>query len=590
MKPAYSTRKMQVFLLPPPMTAMTCWLNYLSWQFIHLFSMKKIFLLCSVFCMVTVLSVAQQPRVELSESFEEPEGGWNKVLQLTNGNTFFFHFNKDKGIEVWVYDKKRRKSSNLVISGKLWEIRKLPETTIEGFYEIGGQPVIFMHQTIDRTPSLFRLILNENTGAVETEELISSLPKYKTGSGWAMAYGGVSAMDFYVEKDPNSDCYAVVNFNSFSSESGERIEVVHYSGEKGNHKVLNRAFYDVPGGNFKYVDFIAMAVDRQAAYICTYGYHGKWSSKDARLIISKLALTDQNFVHRQLEFSEDFRATKGIMLYNPGTNLLQLLSLTELTTKSNILTGTSTTRMLTLMNYIDPQTLTIISSKPLAAQMVSEHLTRQLGKESYYYGVPQQMVLNKDNTTTVLMEEMQRIVQRNASTGAVVSAKTNLGSIGISELNDRGIEEDGHVILKLQVSAGLFYPMYMAQKSKGLWSYRRSGFRGMHNNAFLSFDYVNTDKGRYVLFNDYPENFVKEEGKRKRKPVTTISGSNTVCYKMQHGRPESFFLFGSPGKGQARFCYVESSHYLADKKTYATLLMQRNGREKKAAIAWVQFD
>ncbi len=548
-------------------------------------------MLGSLFCMLAMAAAVQaQPRVELSESFEEPEGGWNKVLQLSNGNTFFFHFNKDKGVEVWVYDKRRRKSSNLIIAGTLWNTKKLPESTIEGFYEIGGQPVIFLHQTIDRTPSLFRIILNENTGAVEAEELISTLPRYKTGSGWAMAYGGVDAMDFYVEKDPNSDCYAVVNFNSFSSESGERIEVVHYSGAEGNHKVLNRAFYQVPAGNFKYIDFIAMAVDKQAAYICTYGYPGKWSSKDSRLVISKLALTNNEFVHRQLEFSEDFRATSGIMLYNPGTNLLQLMTLTEISTKSNFLTGASTTRLLSLMNYIDPQTLTIIASKPLAAQMVSEHLTRQLGKESRYYGVPQQMVLNRDNTTTVLMEEMQRIVKRNASTGAIISTQTNLGGIGVSELNDRGMEEDGHVILKMQVSAGLFYPMYIARKSKGLWSYRGSGFRGMHNNAFLSFDYVNTDKGRYILFNDYPANFEKAEGKRKRKPVKTISGSNTVCYKMQHGRPESFYLFGQPGKGQSRFCYVEASHYLADQKTYATLLMQRNGREKKASIAWVEFE
>src|SRR5690606_36718296 len=118
---------------------------------------------------------------------------------------------------------------------------------------------------------------------------------------------------------------------------------------------------------------------KQAAYICTYGYPGKWSSTDSRLVISKLALTNNEFVHRQMEFSEDFRATSGIMLYNPGTNLLQLMTLTEISTKNNFLTGASTTRLLGLMNYIDQQTLTVIATKPLAAQMVSEHLARQLG-------------------------------------------------------------------------------------------------------------------------------------------------------------------------------------------------------------------
>lgn len=550
--------------------------------------MKKHLFLCSLFCMFALAAQAQ-PRIELSESFDEPEGGWNKVLQLTNGNTFFFHFTEKKGIEVWMYDKKRRKSSNLAISGKLWDARRLPESMVEGLYEIGGQPVIFIHQTIDRVPSLFRIVLNAQTGALESEEQISTLPKYRVGSKWAMRYGGVGAMDFYVEKDPYSECYAVVNFNTFSSESGERIEVIHYNGEQGNHKIQNRAFYDVPEGGFKFLDYIAMTVDRQAVYLCTYGYHEKWLAKDARVVISKLARTDNKFVHRQLEFTEDFRETKGVMLYNPGTNILQLMTLTDGGTSSNFLGTSSTSRVYSLMNYIDPQTLTIISSKPLASQMISEHLSRLRGKKAYYHGVPQQMVLNRDNTTTVLMETMEYDITKNYSTGRITSVKTNLGNIGVSELNDRGIEEDGHVILKLQTTGGIFNPMYIAQKSKGLWSYRKGGFSGMHNNAFLSFDYVNTDNGRYVLFNDYPENFEKED-KKKLKPVKTISGSNTVCYKMQHGRPESFYLFGKPGKGQSRFCYVEASHYLAGQKTYATLLMQRNGREKKASIAWVQFE
>src|SRR5690606_22120641 len=206
-------------------------------------------------------------------------------------------FHKDKGIEVWVYNERRQKISTLIVKGTQWETKKLPESAVEGLYEIGGQPVIFLQQVINRTPSLFRIILNAQTGAVESEEIICTLPKYKTGSGWAMAYGGVKAMDFYVEKDPKSDNYAVVNFNTFSSESGERIEVVQFSGANGKHITENKAFYEVPISNMKYIDFIAMTVDKKSVYLCSYGYPDKWSSKEARLVISKLSTNDKQFNH-----------------------------------------------------------------------------------------------------------------------------------------------------------------------------------------------------------------------------------------------------------------------------------------------------
>lgn len=51
---------------------------------------------------------AQQFKTEKSAAFEEPEFGWNKLLQLKNGNTFFFHSTRRDGIEVTVYNKQRK--------------------------------------------------------------------------------------------------------------------------------------------------------------------------------------------------------------------------------------------------------------------------------------------------------------------------------------------------------------------------------------------------------------------------------------------------------------------------------------------------
>jgi hypothetical protein len=547
--------------------------------------MKKALLVLAT-CFACIQIVSAQFKVALSTPFEEPEDGWNKLLQLRNGNTFFFHFTKKEGIEVTVYDKSRNVIATKTLTSELWEPRKMRESVVEGLYEIGGQPVIFLQQMIDRTPSLFRIKLDPNTGEVAGEKLISTLPKYKAGSAWAMAFGGVDAGDFYVEKDPASDNYAVINFNSFAHESGERIEMIHYTAEGGNHKILNRAFYDSPNGQFKYLRFIGMTVDGdKQVFISTYGFNTKSSGeKDSRVIVSRIKTGEKDFTHNLIEFTDDFRDTRAIMQYNPGSNIIQLLTLTLVSSKSKLLSNKTTTYYMTLMTGIDPQTLRVVYARPFMAEKVSAEMQAKVGED--FRGLPQQMIINGDHSTTLLMEEM---TTETIQTRTSVSYRTYLNNIGITELDDKAREENGYVVFKSQMANGLIDPLYVSHKSKGLWSYRGAG--GMfvlNNNAFLSFDYVSTDRKRYVLYNDYTENL--DRTGKKRKTVVAISDANTVCYELDNGRATQSYLFGNPGKDAAKFCYIESSHFLPETKTYATLMMTRDGRKKQASIAWVKFE
>ncbi|HEY9176422.1 MAG TPA: hypothetical protein VIN07_01965, partial [Flavipsychrobacter sp.] len=66
------------------------------------------------------LSFSQVKNIEYSAPFEEPEKGWYKVMQLTNGNTFFFNFNNEKGIEITVYKPDRKIGGRKVLSSSLW--------------------------------------------------------------------------------------------------------------------------------------------------------------------------------------------------------------------------------------------------------------------------------------------------------------------------------------------------------------------------------------------------------------------------------------------------------------------------------------
>jgi hypothetical protein len=140
----------------------------------------------------------------------------------------------------------------------------------------------------------------------------------------------------------------------------------------------------------------------------------------------------------------------------------------------------------------------------------------------------------------------------------------------------------------MQKAAGIFNPLYIATRTKGKWS-NQKGYANY--NSFLSYDYISTDKNRYILFNDDRKNFDKDEDERKRKLVTNVNKLNTVCYNLNGGLLSKYYLFGNPeSKDQSNACYVEASDYDKNTSTYATVMIERDGRDRQARMVWVTFD
>jgi hypothetical protein len=86
---------------------------------------NKILLILFVFIANSFFTIAQKFHIEKSREFNEPEYGWNKVLQLKNGNTFFFHSTKKDGIEVTVYTKLRKQIASRTLESNLWDVGKM---------------------------------------------------------------------------------------------------------------------------------------------------------------------------------------------------------------------------------------------------------------------------------------------------------------------------------------------------------------------------------------------------------------------------------------------------------------------------------
>ncbi|MCB9046172.1 MAG: hypothetical protein H6550_08525 [Chitinophagales bacterium] len=531
---------------------------------------------------ISFTAFSQVKKIEYSAPFDEPQKGLCKVLQISNGNTFFIVVNSE-GISVTVYKQDRKQASKRMLSSNLWDPKNMKKTTVEGIYEINGEPVIFLNQLNDREPVLYRIQLNPDNGSIAHQTEIGRLPKYKMLAGYALAFG-VDEEDFIVEKDPYSDAYAVAHYNSFAHETDKRIEVVHYNIVNGEHKEVNRVFYDAQG--YKYTTFIGMCVNGdKSVHMAAYGYNtASKGGKDSRVIISRLSKGDTKFTHLNIEFTDDFKETVGEMIYNPNTNIIQLLTITLEKSKGFV------TYYNSLLSYIDPESLQIIKTTSSAISELNAHVKTTIKDKKEFAGMSVDLVLNHDNTSSILFEEKLEIINSHAP------PESHLGLIGIVQMDNTGKEEQVYSLLKNQFAIGPSMPiLYMSARRKSIWRYDIQKMQ-IDSRSFYSYNYINTSTNNtYVIFNDSKENH-KNFGKPIEKfndlrTIKNVSESVAVFEKLSNGRAETNYLFGRPTNDDYfSFCKIESSHFRDETNTYASMMVKRVKKDKKAYISWVTFE
>ena len=500
---------------------------------------------------VTTLN-AQQFHVEKSEVFDEPDPGWNSILQLKNGNTFLFHIGDKGGINVTVYDKSRKMVSQKDFAGKLWD----PADVVDHWlYEINGEAVVFLNLQDHYQRTLVRLRLKGTDGEMIKEEVVATAGAAKSSP---VEFGLVD-----VKKDPTSDCYVVVA--EVMKGMDEKIKVTHYDGD---HKKISEADYKGGGpGSFRYTRYSSVLVDgNKSVYMVVSGFKEKPSYAqetplrlvgDSKIVIAKLKAGEKLFTNNTVNLNVDLSdEIASQMLFNKKNNQIEVRTKSLTDSKRKALSSTTTRFYLSLIMYIDPETLNVISAMPINGQKVNEYGTTHIDKDYEFTGVPNKMFINKDNTTSVIMEKT-----------ASMEGRAFLKDIGVSVLADSGVEASGYAIAKSQQET-----------------------HGIDNAQFMSYDYISTPKGNYLLFNDMVSNIGKDENESNRRKVSAASLTNSVGYRLNNNSLERLFFFGEPGDNSSTFSYTSGTDYNEGANTYATIIIERTGRKKEARLAWVIFD
>lgn len=527
--------------------------------------MKKFIIPCLLLIQAT--SYAQFKVVAESPAFDEPEGGYAQILQMKNGNTLFFRSGPKDSYDLQFYDVKHQlKLTQNIIPN----LEKRKSGGIESVFENNGDITVLLNELGDKTPMLYRLVIDGNTGKVKKDEKIAELKRVTRGQQYAMVFGGVPEPEFMVRKDPNSDNYAIAMFNSFESDRNKRIEVVHYGAD---HAALSRAYYSSPEEKYKYLEFIDMSVlGSEKVCILAYAYNTRASGgKESELVLASLDKGASAVTLDELKFSKGIKIAHGLTRFNPVSKKLLLLAAMDPEKKAT---------HSALLVTVDPVTRKIEKTSPVFPKEANKKNIELFGSKRTLTGTPTGLFINNDGSFTIVYEEIEEIVGTTSS-GAMYHSGTELGNVAVSTFDVNG----------KQITS------YLTPKSHFLFNERKYAFYSAYHpgdvlyggNQFKSFAYLNGKDKMYVLFNDVEEN-IERMLKGKLTTIRGVTECEAYYYTLSGDNvlPARDLVFGKPEKKRDHNLAVFTvSDYDPVQDLFITLKLEVSGNDKRMKLVWM---
>ena len=192
---------------------------------------------------------AQFKQIAESATFADPKDGSLAIVQMKSGNTFYLHLTSKEGIDLRIYDATHKEKVSAIV---IPSFGKLRAGTIDAFFEVKNDIVLFVSEYEDNAPKLYRLIFDGNTGKLKEDKLLVE-PKRRSG------LLAPSVMDvFNIKKNAAGENYVVEVFHIYEDDRNKRIEIIQY-GDDNNE--TNRNFLTTGNDDdYKFFVYIDMCV------------------------------------------------------------------------------------------------------------------------------------------------------------------------------------------------------------------------------------------------------------------------------------------------------------------------------------------
>ena len=519
--------------------------------------MKKIFFF-TLLLLACFFTNAQFKQIAAGPSFDEPQKGLSRFVLMKDKSVIFFTVTTKDGINVRIYNPEHKET---VVTTIQPAYEKLKGEGLEGFFEIKGDLVLLISEIQDKAPVLYRLVIDGKTAKLKSEEKIGELKRINMGMGYAMAFGGVPMPDFYASKDPDSDNYAIVLFNSFESERSKRIEIVLYGSD---NKELSRAYYASPDEKYKYLEFVSMAVmGSEKVSVLVNGYNSK--GKDREVILASLKKGASSVSFNELNFPKDSILENGIISYNAHTKKLVVVA--KIHEKKN------SKEAYLYVAFVDPEkgkTEKLIQSG--LGDEVNQRAANIFGKKYKYWGVPVSLHINNDGGFSVVYEEAA-MVTLNFSRSS--SSHLETYSIAVATYDKSGELRSSYIIPK----------NFWIDNANSL------SYGGGFGNQYKRFAYINGTEKSYILLNDTRRNIEKLEKDKDPVQIQGVGDCDAFYFPLtgKDPIPQRKYLFGeSDDKKERNLAPFGISAYDKESDIFIVLRLNKDGRDKSVNLLWLK--
>lgn len=516
-----------------------------------------------------------------SASFPEPEG-WCKLVQLKNTNTCFLEFTKKEGIKVVLYDSLRKKIGSGKLATKFIE-DKLGYYVLSGIYEINGDVAIFFQKGEDKKPIMIRIVVDGRTGKLKSEDKIAELEKMSMKDGYAIVFGGLDLPDIRIVKDPESDYYAMIRYNTLAHETKDRIEVFHFSPD---HKIINRANYTAPNDKYKYTRYLNAYVHKdEYVVIGTYAFNtDKSGGDDSRFYISQLSKGKTAFVQKELGVIGNYKHPSSEFVYNSVKGTIHMIIITDDLSRSRMINDKLVEVKFNLVfQNFKPSSLTLEKSYSPDFTKINDYYTNLGSKDKdEYFGSIQGTFVDKNGNLVLMFQKTTTKNSNGMTTG------TYLEDVVLLTITPEGKTVSGSVFPFYSFTSG-DHASFNANKIKtGFRPANNFDDKGLANEQYFGIDFISTENASYLLFNNLPKN-VETEDTKSIKMVKAIGPTTAVKYTYKGDAIKRDYLFKKPkDKNNVTFCLFSCSSYFAPRKSYATIYT--DPETEKSAIVWIKLD
>jgi hypothetical protein len=492
--------------------------------------MKNSLFVLSILILIFSSIHAQTPKIFESEPLGEIADGWVDLLQFKNGNTAFLFISDEDDFKIKLYNTSHKLTVDKTIR---------PAFTKHTMYRFAKSAFIIDNEivilfsaikkvsTFKVAPACYRVIINGTTGNVIKEEEIAVLTPFGAAGEVAFRKHYYGSPDFYISKDPNSDNYAVAQFDSNESDGNKKLKITHYGLD---HKIINEGYF-LANGN-KNVSFSDMAVVGDTkVYVCASVSNSEYGGFTSIGCFNK---ETSNFTQNTL----DKVNIKSRLHYNKHNGTLIMFRTDLVDSKSSVKffgPNKDTQYYAANITLINPTTLGIDFQKDIPGPTLNKNYANRYSEIGSFSGVPYGFYINDDQTYTVIYQELN--VQIIYSGSHKSSVSTFFGSLGISVLNDKFQEQNSFLIPASYYLQGEEY--------ETLSSYNENFSAPKHlkaENHYKLCSYINKKNQKIILFNDDPEN-IEEVKNGKIKLVGSLGGADSFKVTIDGGDINREFLF-----------------------------------------------